>query len=601
MRAIVVMFDSLNRRLLPTYGASDIVAPNFERLASRSATFDNSYAGSMPCMPARRELHTGRYNFLHRSWSPLEPFDDSVPELLKQSGTYTHLATDHQHYWEDGGATYHSRFNTFEFFRGQEGDAWKGKVGEVDPPPNLNPTHRLARQDWVNRGYYRTEEDHPQTLTFDAGLHFMETNVDEDDWMLQIETFDPHEPFFSYDHYRAQYSEPSGTVFDWPNYRRVIESDEEVAEARDWYFALVSQCDRSLGRVLDFMDEHDMWRDTMLIVCTDHGFLLGERGWWGKSVMPWYDETIHTPLHIWDPRAGVAGERRGSLVQTIDIGPTLLDFFGVPLTEHMQGRPLKDVVAEDTPVRASALFGAHGGHVNVTDGRYVYMRACAADDNRPLFEYTLMPTHMRARFFVDELRDFELADPFTFTKDVKTMKIPAAPAGNPAAYGTLLYDLVEDPDQKNPLNDPELERRMAELLVTAMRDSDAPLEQYERLGLPAEGPVLDEHLLVDRQWDRVVAASSPAPRIADFPRDAIIVTTPVGRLFEDDRTRELVQAVFPAARNDAFRRYFAGMTPLMLAASMPQVRKAQLEELESKLAAVRGPAEVPEGGTIPSH
>jgi hypothetical protein len=59
--------------------------------------------------------------------------------------------------------------------------------------------------------------------------------------------------------------------------------------------------------------------------------------------------------------------------------------------------------------------------------------------------------------------------------------------------------------------------------------------------------------------------------------------------------------VFPAARNDGFRRYFSGMTPLMLAASMPQLRKAQLEELESKLAAVRSPIAVREGGTIPSH
>ena len=80
----------------------------------------------MPCIPARRELHTGRYNFLHRSWGPLEPFDDSMPAMLGEHGVYTHLTTDHQHYFEDGGATYHSRYNTWEFARGQEGDLWKG-------------------------------------------------------------------------------------------------------------------------------------------------------------------------------------------------------------------------------------------------------------------------------------------------------------------------------------------------------------------------------------------------------------------------------------------------------------------------------------------
>lgn len=84
MKAIILLFDSLNKNYLPPYGDLLTKAPNFQRLAAHAATFDNSYVGSMPCMPARRELHTGRYNFLHREWGPLEPFDDSMPELLKK-------------------------------------------------------------------------------------------------------------------------------------------------------------------------------------------------------------------------------------------------------------------------------------------------------------------------------------------------------------------------------------------------------------------------------------------------------------------------------------------------------------------------------------
>ncbi|MBP7495273.1 MAG: sulfatase-like hydrolase/transferase, partial [Spirochaetales bacterium] len=71
MKTIMVMFDSLNRRYLPNYGNTYVHAPNFERLGTQSLTFDRCYAGSLPCMPARRELHTGRYNFLHRSWGPI--------------------------------------------------------------------------------------------------------------------------------------------------------------------------------------------------------------------------------------------------------------------------------------------------------------------------------------------------------------------------------------------------------------------------------------------------------------------------------------------------------------------------------------------------
>ena len=109
MKAVMVMFDSLNRRMLPNYGCTWTKAENFARLGEKSAVFDNCYVGSLPCMPARRELHTGRYGFLHRSWGPLEPFDNSMPEILKNRGIYTHLVSDHYHYWEDGGATYHSR------------------------------------------------------------------------------------------------------------------------------------------------------------------------------------------------------------------------------------------------------------------------------------------------------------------------------------------------------------------------------------------------------------------------------------------------------------------------------------------------------------
>ena len=111
------------------YGCDWVNTPNFARLVERTVTFDNAFIGSMPCMPARRELHTGRYNFLHRSWGPLEPFDDSMPQILDENGIHTHKVTDHQHYWEDGGATYHTRFTTHEFVRGQEGDPLERRCG----------------------------------------------------------------------------------------------------------------------------------------------------------------------------------------------------------------------------------------------------------------------------------------------------------------------------------------------------------------------------------------------------------------------------------------------------------------------------------------
>ena len=111
------------------------------------------------------------------------------------------------------------------------------------------------------------------------------------------------------------------------------------------------------------MDEHDMWKDTMLIVNTDHGFLLGEHGWWSKNIMPVYNEIAHTPFFIWNPKTGCAGERRDALAQTIDIAPTVLDFFDIPVPEDMIGKSLVQTIESNKKSRVEAVFypGEKGG------------------------------------------------------------------------------------------------------------------------------------------------------------------------------------------------------------------------------------------------
>ncbi|MET9534957.1 sulfatase [Streptomyces sp. NPDC006649] len=563
MKAIMVMFDSLNRHMLPPYGGDWTHAPNFARLAERAVTFDNAYAGSMPCMPARREIHTGRHNFLHRSWGPLEPFDDSMPELLKRNGVYTHLVSDHPHYWEDGGATYHGRYHTWEFFRGQEGDPWKGQVADPPMPENLKQVRFGPgyRQDWVNRQHTATEDRHPQTLTFDAGLEFVAANKDADRWFVQIETFDPHEPFFSPQRYKDLYPHDyEGPHFDWPDYKRVVETDEQVHHGRMEYGALLSMCDHSLGRVLDTMDELELWDDTLLIVNTDHGLLLGEKGWWGKSVQPWFNELVHLPLFAWDPRTAAAGARREALVQTIDLAPTLLEFFGVERPRDMQGAPLP--MAADAPVREAGLFGIHGGHVNVTDGRHVYMRAPASPDNSPLYEHTLMPTHMRGRFSPAELVGLELAEPFDFTKNVRTVRVPARTLINPYHHGTLLFDLESDPEQSTPLLDDAVELRMATLMAELMRANDAPPSQYARLGLPEHGPVTDAHLLIRAQRAQAERATQPLPRMADYPESRLSLRTPFQALIADPFAVEVLRTHLPGVVDSELIQTI-GSTPLI--------------------------------------
>lgn len=490
MKAIILMFDSLNRHMIPPYGDAVTKAPSFERLSRQAVTFDKAYAGSLPCMPARRELHTGRLNFLHRSWSPLEPFDDSMPEILKKNGIHAHLVTDHYHYFENGGATYHTRYNDWEFVRGQEGDPWKGSVKDPFIPPVVNGRDNcLWRQDWVNRPFMQGLDKHPQKLTVDLGLDFIDQNKDSDGWLLQIEAFDPHEPFFVPEDFDKLYEDDwRGPHFDWPNYAEVSESPEAIKHLVLKYRALVSMCDWSLSRVLDKMDELGLWDDTLLIVNTDHGFLLGEHDWWAKCRMPFWEEVSHIPLFIHDPRCPEAdGQRRGSLVQTIDIAATILSYFGIPLLKDMEGKDLLPVIREDMKIHDAVLFGIHGGHVNVTDGHHVYMRAPKDSGNSPLYNYTLMPMHMREVFSLEELHGMKAHPGFSFTKGCQVWQVPSH--GIPElefdahSFGNLLYDIDKDPRQEHPLDDPGLEDRMIDLMLDLMEQDDAPAEQYERLGL----------------------------------------------------------------------------------------------------------------------
>ena len=499
MKAIMVMYDSLNLHMLQPYGCNWTITPNFCRLAERSVRFDNSYVGSMPCMPARRELHTGRFNFFHRSWGPMEPYDDSMPEILKNNGIYTHLISDHMHYWEDGGATYHTRYSSWEISRGQEGDPWKAEVGADFEGTTVfkgqlaglsRPSHRRGMtQDQVNRRYMDTEEKTSQAVTFSAGLDFINRNHEEDNWFLQIETFDPHEPFYTLPADKALYpyhftgDEDPNANTDWPPYAPVEEDANTVQNVRYDYAALLSKCDRYLGKVLDLMDEYDLWKDTMLIVNTDHGFLLGEHGWWGKAAMPVYEELAHVPLFIYDPRRPqLCNTNRKALVQTIDLAPTLLEFFNIDIPKDMQGKPLTGVMDDDAPVRDYAVFGFFGSQVNITDGRYLYLCSGTSPEVQ-LYEYTLMPCRMRGMFAPALLKEAELAEPFTFTKGCRLLKTKASPYRvDTTKTGSALYDLSKDNDTNILPEHPEVAARMTEAVRQAMIESDAPAEAFERMG-----------------------------------------------------------------------------------------------------------------------
>ena len=497
MKTVFVLFDSLNRQMLGAYGGNRIPTPNFDRFAKRAMTYENHYVGSLPCMPARRDMLTGRLTFLHRSWGPLEPFDDAFPELLHHAGVYSHLVTDHFHYWEDGGATYHNRYDSYEFVRGQEGDPWKAMVQphwerlrEMYHARQFSTERRdYKSQNIINREFIREEKDFPSVQCFAHGFEFLERNRGADDWLLQVETFDPHEPF----HAPARFKKPfdtgwQGPIRDWPRYGRVDELPDECEELRANYYAVVSLCDFLLGQMLDYFDAHDLWKDTALVVTTDHGFLLGEHDFWAKNRMNLYQEIAHIPLFVHDPRQPRrGGERISRLTQSTDLCPTFLDLHGARRAPDIEGISVLDERAS----RDGLLFGYFGGAVNVTDGRHTYHRFPSDLRRQEIYQYTLMPNHIFSPFSVEELSNASLSEAMPFTKGAKLLKVPVierSPMYDVYGPGALLedttrlYDLIADPGQTSPICDPAVVQRLRQLMAQLMRTNHAPPEAFSRLG-----------------------------------------------------------------------------------------------------------------------
>lgn len=502
MKVVFILFDSLNRLALSCYGGKAVATPNFDRLAEKSVVFDNHYVGSLPCMPARRDLLTGRLNFLHRSWGPIEPWDQCYASMLSKAGVHTHLISDHYHYWEEGGAGYHNQFSSFEFVRGQERDLWKAMV---QPPtqrfrelyhPMLSDVPRRA-PNMVNREFIREESDFPLVQCVQKARDFLDVNHKNNNWLLQLELFDPHEPFTAPQRFREQLlTDYDGPILDWPVYDRLDLCSAEKAELRANYYAVVAMCDEYLGTILDDFDQLGLWEDTAIVLTTDHGFLLGEQDWWGKNRMPMYDPIVHIPLMISHPDlSSNAGTRHTNLTQCLDVNATLLNQFGVVPSPYSAGSSLMDVIHNNDSARDYALFGIFGGALNITDGAHSYFRYPIADAEsgqlQPLFEYTLMPMHPQSYFTVDELHDAELVREFDFTGGMPLLRIPARDdAKRPPMQGGALadarsavYELSTDPEQTRPIINRAIENRLTEAMIECMNENQAPAEVFRRFDL----------------------------------------------------------------------------------------------------------------------
>ncbi len=487
MRSIFIVLDTVRRDYLEAHDNPWVKTPSLTRLAKNGVTFDNHWVGSLPCMPARREFMTGRYNFIYRGWGPIEPFDDTLPTELRKRNVFCHLLTDHYHYLELGGDNYHTFFNTWDFFRGQEHDPWVSLVDAVAMPEHLG---YLRQQNWHNRILQQKEEDFSGPRTAMAAVEWLEANQKADNWFLQVEIFDPHEPFYCTEKYRKMYGDTwKGPLFDWPSYDIVKESPEAVDHIRKCYAGLLTMTDHWVGRILDKLEELGLWDDTLIVFTTDHGTMLAEHNYWEKVYMPLYNEIARIPLIMKLPGNEKAGTRVTALTQTIDVMPTFLDFHGCPLPPHVHGKSLRPTLTGEG-VRQDGILGYFGMAMNITDGRHVYFRNPVHEDAGPLHAYTSMPMVKLGWYPREVYSKIEMGRYFGHTYNMPLYKIPVKgrmPQHLPEEGSHMgrhqLYDVVKDPQQLSPIHDPELERRFTGRMIEHLKACEAPPEQFTRLGI----------------------------------------------------------------------------------------------------------------------
>ena len=483
--------------MLGCYGGAEFRTPNIDRLARRAVRFTRHYAGSLPCMPARHDILCGALDFLWRPWGSVEIWEDAITAQLRAAGVVSQLITDHPHLFETGGENYHVNFTAWDYQRGHESDPWKTRPDSSwAGAPSFGRGH-VAYDD--SRGYFREETDFPGPRTLAAAARWLEDNAGvHERFFLMVDEFDPHEPFDTPEPYASLYDPDwSGPHLIWPPYvvggqAKGVLDERQARQIRACYGAKLTMIDRWLGRILDVIEAKDLWADTMVVLCTDHGHYLGEKDIWGKPAAPLYQPIAHIPLLIAAP--GAPAGLCDALTTSVDLFATLREVFAIePSRQRTHGHSLAPLLrGHAKAVRDFVLAGVWGREVHLIEPDAKYVRA-PPGANAPLAMYSnrwsTMPIHALGR-----AADLPLPDDRAVLDRMPGSDVPVLrqiwEAGDAVPYwaarrfaGNQLFDLAADPAEEDNLAGGEHEVRAAERLRAALTSIDAPPAQFQRLGL----------------------------------------------------------------------------------------------------------------------
>ncbi|MFO7901255.1 MAG: sulfatase [Pirellulaceae bacterium] len=360
---LLLCIDDL-RSELACFGVDYIDSPNIDALAARGRVFRRHYVQAPTCGASRYTLLTGMYGpygngALFQRAKKLNKDPDSAPPSLpgwfRQHG-YTTISigkvSHHPGGW--GGADWDDPSQP------EMPNSWDQHLMPVGPWQHpRGAMHGLARGEIrknakamdVFQSAEGPDSIYPDGLTTQEALKHLDRLAGDDQeapFFLAVGIIRPHLPFGAPAKYMKPYGDASlpptphpekpegqttwhgsGEFMKYNRWGRNPNRDAEFAiEVRKHYAACVSYADALVGRILDRLDALELRDDTVIVLWGDHGWHLGEHAVWGKHTL--FEESLRSPLIISYPDISDAGESTQSIVETIDLYPTLCDLAGLP-------------------------------------------------------------------------------------------------------------------------------------------------------------------------------------------------------------------------------------------------------------------------------
>ena len=383
---LLLCIDDL-RPELNCYGVDYIRSPNIDRLAKRSGMFVRHYVQAPTCGASRYAMLTGCYGgdsneALFQRAARLAAGDEvspSMPEWFRQHGYRTVSVGKVSHHpgglggsdWDDAEQV-------------EMPDAWDTHVcpsGQWQHPRGFmhGLAHGEIRVQAEEMDVYQStagdDDIYPDGLTTDEALRQLETLAanEAQPFFLAVGLLRPHLPFGAPAQYMRPYRDAelppiahpqkpvgqttwhnSGEFMRYHRWNRDPNQDAQFAdEVRKHYAACVSYADAQVGRILAQLDAVGAKDNTIVVLWGDHGWHLGEHAIWGKHTL--FEESLRSPLMIHAPDLVSSSARKiETIVETVDIFPTLCELAAVPLPDFVQGESLVDLLQGELVTGESA-------------------------------------------------------------------------------------------------------------------------------------------------------------------------------------------------------------------------------------------------------